>query len=444
MEVAYMFEYVKLKNFKTFDDVYFDLSNKSGEPKNLILIYGENGIGKSNLASSFLMLSETLRTMDVRDILEKFLMQDDNSINQEELTRLIKSQYKDIETIIHECKMVNTISMALEFGFRIGEKSGKYIIETDDTQIIHERLEFTLVKNRGLFFDITPDELIINPKIFNEKNALFEIKFACKKFWGKHSLLAILMHESDDKADQYMKDQVSDNFKLVINFFSHLSCKIKFGSAHERGFIASPNTLLSRLEKGKISAQKEKQLDVTSEMLTYFFKLTYRDIKKAYYKKEKRGDKIRYQLMLSKYIAGEIRDIDFSLESTGTQSLIEQLPFMLVVLENSVSVIDEFDTGIHDLLVKYLLVSLKSYINGQLILTTHNTLLMESGISKENIYVINELPNGSREIQCITHYDPKIHANTNIRDQYMLGKYSGIPENTHINFDHLLQILEQN
>ena len=179
-------------------------------------------------------------------------------------------------------------------------------------------------------------------------------------------------------------------------------------------------------------------------MLTYFFKLTYRDIKKAYYKKEKRGDKIRYQLMLSKYIAGEIRDIDFSLESTGTQSLIEQLPFMLVVLENSVSVIDEFDTGIHDLLVKYLLVSLKSYINGQLILTTHNTLLMESGISKENIYVINELPNGSREIQCITHYDPKIHANTNIRDQYMLGKYSGIPENTHIDFDHLLQILEQN
>lgn len=439
-----MFEYIQLKNFKSFDNLYFNLLDKKGMPKKLVLIYGENGIGKSNIASAFLMLSDTLCTMDVRDILEKFLLQDDSPLNHEDFTRLIKSQYKDIETIIRECKMVDSVDpMSLEFGFRIGEKSGKYILETDNVQIIHERLEFTLLKNRGLFFDITPNGMLINPKIFKEKDALSEIRFACKKFWGKHSLLSILMHESDDKAEQYIKNQINDNFKLVINFFSHLSCKIKFGSADERSIISSSNILLSRLEKGKISVKKEKQLDTTAKMLTYFFKLTYRDIEKAYYKKEKRNNIIRYQLMISKYIAGQSRDIDFSLESTGTQSLIQQLPFMLVVLKNAVSVIDEFDTGIHDLLVKDLLVSLQSYINGQLILTTHNTLLMESDIPKESIYVINELSDGSREIQCITHYDHKIHANTNIRDQYMLGKYHGIPESAHIDFDHLLQILEK-
>lgn len=250
------------------------------------------------------------------------------------------------------------------------------------------------------------------------------------------------MHESDDKADQYIKDQISDNFNSVIKFFSRVSCKIKFGSRQERGFIGLPKELLGSLEKGRIRIDKEAQLDRTAEMLTQFFQLTYRDIKKAYYKKEKKNDRIRYQLMISKYIAGQAREIDFSLESTGTQSLIQQLPFMLVAVKGSVSVIDEFDTGIHDLLVKDLILSLEECINGQLIVTTHNTLLMESGLSKEFIYVINETQNGDKEIQCITHYDPKIHPNTNIRDQYIFGKYSGIPEHAAVDFRALLTTLK--
>ena len=58
-----MFEYVKLRNYKSFGDVELNLLDKNGLPKKLILIYGKNGIGKSNLAASFFMLSETLRTI---------------------------------------------------------------------------------------------------------------------------------------------------------------------------------------------------------------------------------------------------------------------------------------------------------------------------------------------------------------------------------------------
>lgn len=48
-----MFEYIRLKNYKSFGDVDFNLLDKNKNPKKLILIFGENGIGKSNLASSF-------------------------------------------------------------------------------------------------------------------------------------------------------------------------------------------------------------------------------------------------------------------------------------------------------------------------------------------------------------------------------------------------------
>ena len=76
-----MFEYVKLKNFKSFGNIEFSLLDRNNQPQKMVLIYGENGIGKSNLASAFFMLSETLRTMDVRDIMESLLADDENHLS---------------------------------------------------------------------------------------------------------------------------------------------------------------------------------------------------------------------------------------------------------------------------------------------------------------------------------------------------------------------------
>ncbi len=219
-----MFEYVKLKNFKSFGNIEFNLLDKKGVPKKLILIYGENGIGKSNLASAFFMLSETLRTMDVRDIMQSLLSERPESINDETFSRIFKMRYKDIETLIRENKMVSSEDpLYMEFGFQINGRSGKYILEMNETQIIHEHLEYVLTKNKGVYFEITPEKISINTKIFLEKVAYQEIKLACTKYWGKHSLLSILMHESSDKADEYIKNQLSENFNLIINFLTQTS-----------------------------------------------------------------------------------------------------------------------------------------------------------------------------------------------------------------------------
>lgn len=437
-----MFEYVKLKNFKSFGNIEFNLMDKKGEPKRLVLLYGENGIGKSNLASAFFMLSETLRTMDVRDILQSFLSERPDALSNEDFSRFFKMRYKDLETLIHENKMVaSTESMSLEFGFQIYGKHGRYLLETNDTQLIHERLEYTLAKNKGVYFDITPEETLINPKIFLDKKAFQEIKFSCSKYWGKHSLLSILMHESNDKSDKYIKEQLSENFDLIIDFLSRISCKVKFGSRQERGIIGLPHEIFGDFDEGTIPKEDEHLLDNAEKMLTLFFKSTSRDTERVFYKRTDKENGIQYQLMQTKIIAGRRRDIEFSMESTGTQSLLQLLPFMLVVVKGSTAIIDEFDTGVHDLLVKSLVKSLYSNLQGQLIMTTHNTLLMESGLPKECIYTINELDYGDKEIECITHYDTKIHENTNIRDQYMNGKYRGIPELSAIDFISLLNVL---
>ena len=118
MEVCVMFEYVKLKNFKSFGNVEFNLLDKKGNPKKLILIYGENGVGKSNLASAFFMLAETLRTMDVRDIMQSFLSEHPEQLDNETFSRIFKLRYKDLETLIRENKIVSTKeTMNIEFGY---------------------------------------------------------------------------------------------------------------------------------------------------------------------------------------------------------------------------------------------------------------------------------------------------------------------------------------
>lgn len=437
-----MFEYIRLKNFKSFGNIEFNLLDRKGTPKKFVLLYGENGIGKSNLASAFFMLSESLRTMDVRDIMQSLLSEEPDRLNDETFSRFFKMRYKDLETLIHENKMVGSEeNMLMEFGFRLNGKSGTYLLETNDSQIIHERLEYVLTKNKGLYLDITPEKATINPKIFLNRNAYQEIKFSCKKYWGKHSLLSILMHELDDKSDDYIKNQITDNFDTIMEFLSRMSCKVKFGSRQERGIIGLPQEIFGDFDEGTISKDEEILLDKTEEMLNIFFKSAYRDIEKVFFKRTINENDIHYQLMQTKRIAGKPRDIEFSMESTGTQSLLQLLPFMLVVVKGSTAIIDEFDTGVHDLLVKSLVQSLYKNLTGQLIMTTHSTLLMESEIPKECIYVVNELENGNKEIQCITHYDNKIHENTNIRNQYMHGTYNGIPEPSSIDFHNLLSTL---
>ena len=439
-----MFEYVKLKNFKSFGSIYFNLLDRNNQPKKMVLIYGENGIGKSNLASAFFMLSETLRTMAVRDIMESLLSDDANLLsNSEELKKYFRMRYKDIETLIKENKTVSsTDSMLMEFGFKINGKSGKYLLEMNDSQIIHERLEYTLTKRRGTYFDITPQKTTISTKLFQDRASFQTIKKASAQFWGKHSLLSILMYESEDKADSYIRNQIEEKFALLLQFFSRISCKIKFGSRQERAIIGLPPEIMGEYDSGTILRREEDILNRTEVMIDAFLRLTYKDIVRAYYKRTYDENRINYQLIITKNIAKKARDIDISLESTGTQSLIEQLPFMLVVVKGSVAVIDEFDTGIHDLLVKALATSLYDSIDGQLIMTTHNTLLMESAIPKECIYVINEIESGEKEIQCILHYNNKIGENNNIRKQYLFGKYTGIPEETTIDFQALLNTLQ--
>ncbi len=71
---------------------------------------------------------------------------------------------------------------------------------------------------------------------------------------------------------------------------------------------------------------------------------------------------------------------------------------------------------------------------GQLIFTTHNTLLLEA-INPDSVYIINIDSEGNKEVSCCSDYDCKrIQKTNNLRNMYLKGMFGGIPYSTDIDF----------
>lgn len=438
-----MFRYMKLKNYKSLVDVYVDFTTKKDEPKKLVLLYGENGAGKSNLASSFFTLTELIRTKSNKILMDKVtedMLNKSKAESIEKIIELIKSDFKDTSAIIRDCKTVNSSgNMVLEFGFRINGKNGVYKIETDDENIVYERLDFVYNKNSVVFFEISCDNVRINENVITQKSYLGELKEQVEKYFGKHSFLSILNCEVNDKRKEFIKENLNDCLIEVINFFGRISLQVNIDTGI-KGKVTDSNSMLTppELVSGLISKKDVKKLSKTEDVLDIFFTNLYSDIKKVFYKKQEVKNKIEYKLFEKKLVYGKIIELSFERESTGTKKLLRLFPFLIDCAIGETAIVDEFDSGIHDILVKTLIEGVYPSINGQLIMTTHNTSLLEADIPKENIYIFLVDVNAEKKIIPITDVsEDRIHPNLNLRKRYLGGVYGGVPTPMDVYFDEL-------
>ena len=167
----------------------------------------------------------------------------------------------------------------------------------------------------------------------------------------------------------------------------------------------------------------------------------YSDIKEVYYEKRIMDDNSLPPLHVKKVIAGKVRDVLFDYESFGTKRIIDLVDAMIAVMNGYTVICDEIDTGIHDLLMKSILTSLAANAPGQLIITTHNTLLLES-IDPQSAYVIYVDCDGNKEARCFADYEGRIQKTNNMRNLYLKGMYGGIPYASEIDFSFLIDKAE--
>lgn len=432
-------------NFKSLVNLTVDLTKKKNEAKPLILIYGENGVGKSNFASAFLTLRESLQTISVRNAIQKFLDRKEKmeDIPDDVFIRMVTNNIRDTESIINNCKTIgSTENMVLEFGFTINGKNGVYRLEYDAKNIVYERLDYVLNKNKTNIFEISPDKIKINDNAFVDYEYEKELKEFIKQYMGKHSVLSILVYEKEEKAEGYIEEKIHEGLFEVISFIMTMSTKVKSGYRKERGTIGVSHKILADLEEGEINISEKNELEKAENVLNEFFTLMYSDIKEAYYKKEKKKNSISYELYFKKLVYGKLVDISFKAESTGTLHLLDVLPYLLMSVEGTTVVIDELDTGIHDLLINNILANIIPSLNGQLIVTTHNTMLFESGIDPSYIYTFMVDKDANKTLEPITNYEDRAHPNLNYRTRYLKGMYGGTPVTRDIDFDELYDLLD--
>lgn len=440
-----MFRYVRLKNYRSLIDFKADLLTKKNTPQRLVLIYGENGVGKSNFAESFYTLCETMRTRSVKDKFEAFIQDRELSvaINEKNLD-YIKKYFMETEAIIKSCKTNDsTENMALEFGFRIKGHNGVYYLETDDTKIVSERLEFAWNKNQTTFFEITENCIKLNKNMFKNSDYQKEVENLLDKYWGKHSLLSLIAYEIEDKKQGYVKNQLCTGLMDVILFFLHLSIQVKGGGKNvEKGKVTVSHRILMELDSGSISVTAESELDKAESFLNEMFTSLYSDIKQVFYKRSLREDKLEYQLYFKKLMFNKLVDVNFEQESTGTIRLLQILPLLVSSVEGDTVIIDEMDTGIHDLLIDTVLENLYDSIKGQFIITTHNTMLLESDYAKNSVYIFNVDQDANKVLLPLSSFEDRVHPNLNLRKRYLKGLYGGIPIAMDVDFCELASKLK--
>ena len=443
-----MFTYVKAKNFKSLKDIEFNLNRTKTKTNQFISIYGENGSGKTNIVELFKLLQQSTMSR-ATDIAMNKMPKEFWKI-QEEMSDQLPTEIRQIFQLslnLKEYRMIDEEEATeIEYGFKINNKEGFYYIKFDD-EIIEEKLYYTAGKQRAYLFEIKKEDNKIiknlNKNIFINEKYNEELIDGIDKYWGKYTFLSLLSFETIEKNKEYIDNNISKNIIEVINEIWLMTVHVDKGALRimPDGFVRVRK--LNNIQKGIVKKDKLSEIKKYENVLNIFFTQAYADIKEVKYEINEKEDRIHYELYFNKMIGGQIKSIPSRLESDGTRRILNQFDTIIGSLLGETVILDEIDNGIHDVLMKNIIMSIKDEITGQLIITTHNTLLLEI-LPKENIYILSPDYNGNKTINSIKEYGIKIQRNNNARDLYFKGLFGGIPTTDYIDFEEIKYALEDN
>lgn len=124
-------------------------------------------------------------------------------------------------------------------------------------------------------------------------------------------------------------------------------------------------------------------------------------------------------------------DLDMMEESGGTQVLFRTGGAWLNVLKNGeVLLVDEIDTSLHPLLVRFLIDRFHSPTynrqNAQLVFTTHNTsILTKEMFRRDQIWFVEKSSDGSSKLYPLSDFSPR--KEEDFQRCYMRGRYGALP-----------------
>ncbi|NFO28833.1 ATP-binding protein [Clostridium botulinum] len=139
--------------------------------------------------------------------------------------------------------------------------------------------------------------------------------------------------------------------------------------------------------------------------------------------------KIRHKLYSDDWNEIGTVETNIGLESNGTKKMFEIAgPIIDAIEKGKIIIIDEIDARLHPLLVNHLVKLFNSNkTNAQLITTTHNIMLLDEDLRKDQISFINKNNYGISHITNLTEFK-RIRKNSKLVKQYLSGVFESIPK----------------
>ena len=443
-----MFTYIKAKNFKSLKDIEFNLNKTKTKTNQFISIYGENGSGKTNIVELFKFLQQSAMAKAIAIDIAMNKLPKEFFKMQEEMADKIPTEIRQIFQLSLDLKEYRMLDekeeTEIEYGFKINNKEGFYYIKFNN-EIIEEKLYYIAGKQRTYLFELKKEDnkiiKTLNKNIFMNDKYNEELIDEIDKYWGKYSFLSLLSFEMVEKNKEYIDNNISKNITEVIDKIWEMTVHVDKGISKIMTASLEKVKKLDNIQRGFVEKNQLNELNKYENVLNIFFTQAYADIKEVRYNITEKEDKIYYELYFNKMIGGKIKSIPSKMESEGTRRILNQFDTLIGSLLGETVIIDEIDNGIHDVLMKNIIMSIKDEITGQLIITTHNTLLLEI-LPKEYIYILSTDYNGNKTINSIKDYGIKIQKNNNARDLYFKGVFGGIPTTDYIDFEEIKYALE--
>ncbi|MGL5328777.1 MAG: AAA family ATPase [Peptostreptococcaceae bacterium] len=132
-----------------------------------------------------------------------------------------------------------------------------------------------------------------------------------------------------------------------------------------------------------------------------------------------------------KEVVGEVQLPFEKYQSEGTKKLFALLgPILKSLHEGDVLIIDEIDSKLHPSIVRFIISMFnsidKNKNNGQLICNTHDVMLLQEDIRRDQIWFVEKNQYGESEIYSLSDFKG-VRKNDSILKKYLLGVYGAIP-----------------
>ena len=400
-------------------------NNKSGiDVLKTALLYGANASGKSNLIKSL----EFMRAL----VIERLSPNQPIPIQQFSLGHKKKKQ-----------------PSRFEIEFKIANQAYAYGFTVDASQIHEEWLYLMNASSEKSLFERKTDEMgkaivnFPNPQLLATNDEAFR-QFIAKSTRNNQLYLSISV------------EQNLEEFESIYTWFAH-ALSIVFPESEPKGaklfvedetdYVKALSQFLQAMNTG-ISKVITKKIDINSATLPAELRTQlvhsnlYMDISRKtrsftisgtgggkyflYYSNETNALELFSLQTVHETKDGREITFDFFEESDGTKRIIDLFP-ILYSSENQVFVIDEIERSLHPNLVRrFLELFLNSPSKGQLIVSTHESTLLDLDLlRRDEIWFLEKSPQNESVLYSLEEFAPR--ADLDIRRGYLNGRFGAIP-----------------